>query len=143
MPDLFDLSGRVAAVTGGSSGVGQAIATALGSAGASVVVARRVEALANTVAVIEKTEGKAAAVAADLASYAALGEVAEAISKPFGNPDILVNAAGIILRQPVEEITPESWDQTIAINLATPFFLARAMVPAMRQKGWGRIVNIT
>lgn len=143
MPNLFDLSGRVAAVTGGSSGVGQAIATALGSAGASiVVVARRADALADTVATIEKAGGKAAAVAADLAAYAALDKVAGTISKPFGNPDILVNAAGINLRQSVEEITPESWDQTIAINLATPFFLARAMVPAMRRKGWGRIVNI-
>ncbi len=143
MADLFDLTGRVAAVTGGSSGIGQAIAIALGSAGAAVVVvARRAEALADTVAAIEKAGGKAAAVAADLAAYAALDAVAEAISKPFGDPDILVNAAGINLRQPVEEITPESWDQTIAINLATPFFLARALVPAMRRKGWGRIVNI-
>jgi len=143
MPDLFNLEGRVAAVTGGSSGIGQAIATALGSAGAAVVVvARRAEALAKTVVAIEATGGRAAAVAADLAAYQALDAAAEDIAQPFGNPDILVNAAGINLRQPVEEITPESWDQTIAINLATPFFLARAMVPAMRQKGWGRIVNI-
>jgi len=143
MPDLFDLTGRVAAVTGGSSGIGQAIATALGSSGAAVVVvARRAEALAKTVAAIEATGGRAAAVAADLAAYQALDAAAKDIAQPFGNPDILVNAAGINLRQPVEEITPESWDQTIAINLATPFFLARAIVPAMRQKGWGRIVNI-
>jgi gluconate 5-dehydrogenase len=77
-----------------------------------------------------------------LADYGSLGEVAETISNAFGNPDILVNAAGINLRQPVEEITPESWHQTLALNLATPFFLARALVPAMRKKGWGRIVNI-
>jgi NAD(P)-dependent dehydrogenase (short-subunit alcohol dehydrogenase family) len=143
MPGLFILKGRVAAVTGGSSGIGQAIATALGSAGAAVVVvARRAEALAKTVAAIEATGGRAAAVAADLAAYRALDAAAKDIAQPFGNPDILVNAAGINLRQPAEEITPENWDQTIAINLATPFFLARAMVPAMRQKGWGRIVNI-
>jgi NAD(P)-dependent dehydrogenase (short-subunit alcohol dehydrogenase family) len=143
MSDLFDLTGRVAAVTGGSSGIGQAIATALGSAGAAVVVvARRAEALVSTVAAIEKAGGKAAEVAADLADYGSLGEVAETISNAFGNPDILVNAAGINLRQPVEEITPESWHQTLALNLATPFFLARALVPAMRKKGWGRIVNI-
>ena len=143
MPNLFDLTGRVAAVTGGSSGVGQAIATALGSAGASiVVVARRAEALADTVHAIEQAGGKAAAIAADLAGYTALDKVADAISEPFGSADILVNAAGINLRQPVDEITPESWDQTIAINLATPFFLARALVPAMRHRGWGRIINI-
>jgi len=143
MPDLFDLTGRVAAVTGGSSGVGQAIATALGSAGASiVVVARRADALADTVEAIEKTGGKAAAVEADLATYAALDKVAQKISTPFGDPDIVINAAGINLRQPVDEITPQSWDQTIAINLAAPFFLARALVPAMRHKAWGRIINI-
>jgi NAD(P)-dependent dehydrogenase (short-subunit alcohol dehydrogenase family) len=143
MSDLFDLTGRVAVVTGGSSGIGQAIATALGSAGAAVVVvARRAEALAKTVATMEAKGSRAAAVAADLAAYQTLDAAAKDIAQPLGNPDILVNAAGINLRQPVEEITPESWDQTIAINLATPFFLARAMVPAMRQKGWGRIVNI-
>jgi NAD(P)-dependent dehydrogenase (short-subunit alcohol dehydrogenase family) len=143
MSDLFDLTGRVAAVTGGSSGIGQAIATALGSAGAAVVVvARRADAIAKTVAAVEAEGGRAAAVVADLAAYRALDAAAEDITRPFGDPDILVNAAGINLRQQVEEITPKSWDQTIAINLATPFFLARAMVPAMRQKGWGRIVNI-
>ena len=93
------------------------------------------------VAAIEKAGGNAAAVTADLAAYATLDGVAEAIPKPFGSPDILVNAAGINLRQTVEEITPESWDQTLAINLATPFFLARAMIPSMRQKAHPLLVS--
>ena len=138
MPDLFDLTGRVAAVTGGSSGVGQAIATALGSAGASIVViARRADALADTAEAIEKTGGKAAAVEANLATYTALDQVAEEISKPFGGPDVLVNAAGINLRQPVDEITPESWDQTIAINLGGPLFSREGVGASDAAQGMG------
>ena len=140
---LFDLSGHVAAVTGGSSGIGREIALALAVAGAAVVaVARREGALAETVATIESAGGRAAAVTADVSRYDGAGALAARIAEPLGDPDILVNAAGINLRQPVDEITPDSWDRTLGLNLAAPFFLARALVPAMRDKGWGRVVNI-
>jgi len=66
----------------------------------------------------------------------------EQASKPFGFPDILVNAAGVNLREPVEKITPEIWEQTLAINLRTPFFLAQLLVPEMQRKSWGRIINL-
>ena len=143
MRHLFDLDGRIAAVTGASSGIGQAIAKALAGAGASVVcVARREAALAETAGAIEGAGGKAAAVVGDLSDHRGLDRVAAAMAEPFGDPDILVNAAGINPREPADMVTPESWDRTLSLNLSTPFFLARALVPAMRGKGSGRIINI-
>lgn len=143
MRGLFDLTGRIAAITGASSGIGQAIAMALAGAGASVVcVARRADALAETVRMIESASGKAASVVGDLADHHDADRIAAAIAEPFGGPDILVNAAGINLREPPEEVTPESWDRTLALNLSTPYFLTRALVPDMRKRGWGRVINI-
>ncbi|MEH6627131.1 MAG: SDR family oxidoreductase [Motiliproteus sp.] len=139
----FSLADRVALVTGGNSGIGRAMALALAGAGARVVVmARRAEPLHESVRLIEAQGGQAAALVADLSELANLDQLVEQASAPFGSPDILVNAAGLNLRQPVDEITPESWDQTLSINLKTPFFLARALAPAMKSKGWGRVINI-
>ncbi|MDH3474081.1 MAG: SDR family oxidoreductase [Rhodospirillales bacterium] len=139
----FSLEGRVACVTGASSGLGRAIATALAGAGAAVVgVARRAALLEAWVEEVEAAGGRAAACAADLGDPAAMAAVAARISSPFGAPDILVNAAGVNPRQSADEVTPESWGLTLEVNLSAPFFLAQALVPAMRDKGWGRIVNI-
>lgn len=136
----FSVAGRVACVTGASGGIGRALASALAASGARVVgVARRAGALDDWRA---ETDGETAAVAADLSDYAGLGALAEQISQPFGPPDILVSAAGLNARQPADEVTPEAWRATIDLNLATPFFLAQALVPAMKAKGWGRILNI-
>ena len=138
--DLFDVAGRVACVTGASSGIGRAIATALSEAGARVVgVARRGGALEDWRA---EAGGTTAAVAADLSDTAAPEAVAGRVERPFGAPEILVNAAGINTREPADAVTAEGWRATIDLNLAAPFFLARALVPAMREKGWGRIVNL-
>ena len=139
-PDLFDVAGRVACVTGASSGIGRAIATALAEAGARVVgVARRGGALEDWRA---EAGGATAAVAADLSDNAETEAVAGRVEQPFGAPDILVNAAGINTREPADAVTAEGWRATIDLNLAAPFFLARALVPAMRERGWGRIVNL-
>ncbi len=136
---LFDLTGRVACVTGASSGLGRRAAVALHAAGARVVgVARRADALADLQA--ELGEG-CAVVAADVADRAGISALCDAISTPFGAPDILVHAAGVNTREVADDVTPEGWDQTLALNLSAPFFLSQAFVPAMRQKGWGRIVN--
>lgn len=136
---MFSVAGRVACVTGASSGLGRQAALALARAGAKVVgVARRREALDSLCA--QAGEGSAA-VDADISDKAAIRALAAQIARPFGTPDILVNAAGLNTRQTADEVTPEGWDATLAINLGAPFFLARALVPAMREKGWGRIVN--
>ncbi len=137
--DLFDLAGRVACVTGASAGLGQRSATALVTAGARVVgVARRAEALNDWAAA---TGDKAAVVAADLSHRDDIAGIAAQIAAPFGAPDIVVHAAGINTREPADEVTAAGWDVTMNLNLAVPFFLSRAFVPAMKAKGWGRIVN--
>ena len=141
--ERFSLAGRVACVTGASSGIGRMLATAFASAGAAVIgVARREDRLADWVREVEAEGGTAVACAADLSDAEGLPAAAERISDPHGAPDILVSAAGVNLREPADDITPESWQRTLEVNLSVPFFLAQAMVPAMRDKGWGRIINI-
>lgn len=143
MAAMFDLDGRVALVTGGGSGIGRRIGFALAAAGARVVLAaRRRRLLEEARGEIDVAGGEAAVLEADLGDAGRLEAAARAAAEPFGAPDILVNAAGVNLREPWEEVTRESWERTIAINLTTPFFLARELVPAMRGKGWGRIINI-
>lgn len=140
--DLFHLEGKVAVVTGASSGIGKQIAFTLASAGAqTVLVARNNDALQKNVSKIRDFGGKAQACSADLQD--SCDELVHVLREPFGDPDILVNAAGINLRQSVEEIDLESWDTTLNLNLRAPFFLARSLVPAMKNKGWGKIVNIS
>ena len=139
----FELNGKVAVVTGASSGIGRAMAGFLAAAGARVVlVARRAEPLAQVAAGIVSAGGESACVSADLGAPELPAGFAEALSEPFGAAHILVNAAGVNLREPVDEITRESWAATLNLNLATPFFLARELVPGMRVAGYGRIINI-
>ncbi|BCB81262.1 SDR family oxidoreductase [Phytohabitans flavus] len=143
LESLFSLAGRVALVTGGSSGIGRAIAEALGRAGANVVlVARREAPLAAAVAELGTVGVEAAAVAADLSDRAALREAAEAAVKWYGEPDILVNSAAINRRPHLSELTEDDWDATITANLDAPFLLGQRFGPAMAERGWGRIINI-
>lgn len=136
---LFDLTGRVACVTGASSGLGQRAAEALADAGARVVgVARRGDALAEWV---ERTGAPAAAVTADLSRREDIAQIAADVAVPFGAPDIIVHAAGINTREAGDDVTDAGWDVTMNLNLAAPFFLTQALVPTMRAKGWGRVVN--
>ena len=138
--DLFSVAGRVACVTGASSGIGRAVATALAEAGALVVgVARRTALLEEWRAA---TGEETAVVAADLSDPAGTKGAAGHIAAPFGPPDILVNAAGLNMREPADEVALDSWRRTMDLNLAAPFFLAQVLVPPMREKGWGRIVNV-
>jgi gluconate 5-dehydrogenase len=141
---LFDLSGRVALCTGGSSGIGRRMALALSQAGADVVLLGRNEkALAeSTEEIKQKGTGQVASITADLQNRSILGDLVAQASEYFGAPDILTNAAGINLRQPCDEITEESWQQTLDLNLSTPFFLARHCIPGMKEKGYGKIINV-
>lgn len=142
-PALFDLAGRTAVVTGANSGIGREIALALAEAGAAVVlVARREAELVEAKRAVEAGGGRAAALPADLADRAALRAAAASAPSFFGDPDILVNAAGINRRGALLEITEADWDATLAVNLAAPFFLAQALAPAMLRRGWGRIINL-
>jgi gluconate 5-dehydrogenase len=136
---LFAVAGRVACVTGASGGLGRRAALVLARAGAAVVgVARRADALADWQA---EAGGQTAAVAADLARREAIADLAAAVSEPFGAPDIVVHAAGINTREPADAVTEAGWDVTLGLNLAVPFFLSQHLVPAMKAKGWGRIVT--
>lgn len=126
-------------MTGASSGLGRRVATALAAAGAQVVgVARRVEALDDL-----KTEigDNADAVVADVAERTQIGALVDKVSARFGAPDIVIHAAGVNTRQAADDVTPEGWDATLSLNLGAPFFLSQALVPAMKKRGWGRIVN--
>ncbi|MGJ8535124.1 MAG: SDR family NAD(P)-dependent oxidoreductase [Alphaproteobacteria bacterium] len=139
MPDVFNVEGKIACVTGASSGIGRALASVLSDAGANVVgLARREDALRDWQS---ETTGNTAIVPCDLSDPARMADVAEQASRPFGAPDILINAAGINTRQPADDVTLDGWQQTLDLNLSSPFFLAKALVPAMREKGWGRIIN--
>ena len=131
---LFNLEGKVALVTGASSGIGRAMALALARAGASVVHVARGE-----------NELKAAVVevrAGDVSRITALPDLVTASRAFFGPLDILVNAAGVNPRKPWQAVTPEIWQDTLTLNLGTPFFLAKLLIPDMQKKGWGRIINI-
>mmetsp|Transcript_8988 Transcript_8988/g.8572 ORF Transcript_8988/g.8572 Transcript_8988/m.8572 type:complete len:267 (-) Transcript_8988:442-1242(-) len=139
----FSLKGKVALVTGASSGIGRQQASALAQAGAKVILLGRREAqLQDAVAAIEAAGGIAIAQAEDLGDLNAIASIAKRAENFFGPIDILLNTAGVNLRQPVDEVTIESWNSTLNLNLAAPFFLARELIPGMQKKGWGRIINI-
>jgi len=139
MRPLFDVSGKVACVTGASSGLGRRAATVLAQSGAAVVgVARRANDLADW---CEEAGGQTAAVPADLGDQASFDRIVHDVAAPFGPPQILVHAAGINTREAADDVTRDGWDITLQLNLTAPFFLSKAFVPAMREKGWGRIVN--
>jgi gluconate 5-dehydrogenase len=143
LDDLFSLAGRVAVVTGGSSGIGRAMAEALVRAGASVVlVARRDGPLRQAAEELSVAGGQAAWVSADLGDRAGVASAAEQATAPFGEPDILVNAAGVNLRPALDELTEDDWDLTMAVNLTAAFLLGQRFGPRMAGRGWGRIINI-
>jgi gluconate 5-dehydrogenase len=142
LDDLYGLSGRLAVVTGGSSGIGRAMAVALGRSGARIVlVARGRAALHETVAELNGHGIQAGAVGADLADRSAVRVAIDEI-KGYGQPDILINAAAVNRRPPLDALTDDDWDVTLAANLTAPFLLGQAFGPAMAARGWGRIINV-
>lgn len=143
--DQFKLAGSNFVVTGASSGIGRAMAVFLAHAGAGVVlVARRETALAEAVDEINAGSNKASYVVADLEQRDQLAEIAAQCRSSIkgGHIDGVVNAAGLNLREPVDQVSIESWDATINLNLSVPFFFTREFVPEMRSRKFGRIINI-
>lgn len=139
LESVFGLHGRTAMVTGGSSGIGRAMAVALGRAGARVVlVARRPEPMAEVIAELRGFGVEGQAISADLADRA---DVARVIASAEA-PDILVNSAAVNRRPPLDELTEDDWDVTLAANLTAPFLLGQAFGPRMAERGWGRIINV-
>ncbi|MFG1265972.1 SDR family NAD(P)-dependent oxidoreductase [Xanthobacter aminoxidans] len=140
LSSLFDLSGRTALVTGGSSGIGLAIAAGLGQAGAGVVLAaRRAAELDAACADLARNGIAARAIVADLAA----DDGAELLAEAAGDDiDILVNAAGMNLRQPFGAVTREAFDLHMAVHVRAPFMLVQKLAPAMAGRGWGRVLNI-
>jgi len=140
-----DLSGRVALVTGGSRGIGAATAAALAEAGAAVAVnyrERATEADA-VVAKIRGMGGRAIAAAADVSQATTVAKMVDHVASALGPIDILINNAGVAIVRGVEDLTESDFDRTIAVNLKSAFLCSQAVLPAMRARKWGRIVNIS
>ena len=140
---LFDLRGRRALVTGGNSGIGEAMARALGLAGARVLlVARREAELARTAQRLNADAIETSWLGADLTDIDAMRMAAQTAEQRLGGIDILVNAAGVNLRQSFADVTPQAWQAQLALHLGAPFFMTQALAPGMARRGWGRIINI-
>jgi len=140
-----DLNAHVALVTGGSRGIGAAIALALAELGAAVAVnyRERVDDAEAVVARIKSGGGRAMSVAADVSQAAAVTAMVEQVAKTLGPIDILVNNAGIAIPRGVDDLTESDFDRTILVNLKSAFLCTRAVLPSMRARQWGRIVNIS
>jgi 2-dehydro-3-deoxy-D-gluconate 5-dehydrogenase len=139
----FDLSGKVAIVTGGNGGIGLGMARGLAASGATIAVVGRNEAKsAEAVAVLQNDGGRAIAVAADVADEAAVTVMVERVRRELGRIDILVNNAGINIRKPPEQLDLKEWDSVITTNLTSAFLCSRAVHPAMKEAGGGKIINI-
>jgi 3-oxoacyl-[acyl-carrier protein] reductase len=139
------LTGRVALVTGGSRGIGAAIAFALAEAGAAVGInyrSRSAEAEAVASAIIQAS-CQAVTVQADVSDSSAVASMMQSVSQRLGPIDILINNAGIALIRSIDDLTEADFDETIAINLKSAFLCTQAVLPHMRTRRWGRIVNIS
>jgi 3-oxoacyl-[acyl-carrier protein] reductase len=140
-----DITGKIALVTGGSRGIGRAIAIALAREGAEVAVNYRSrEEEANAVALAIRELGRRSiAVRADVSKRDDVVRMIQTVEKKLDSIGILVNNAGIARPQPLEEITEQDWDELIAVNLTSCFLVTQAVLPAMRARRWGRIINLS
>ena len=142
MPLLTD---RVALVTGGSRGIGRAVAIMLAEAGAAVAVnyRERTDEARAVVDAIRSAGGRAMAIGADVSRSTDVSAMVAAVARELGPVDVLVNNAGLAVIRGLDDLTEEDFDLTIAVNLKSAFLCTQAVVPAMRTRKWGRIVNIS
>jgi 2-dehydro-3-deoxy-D-gluconate 5-dehydrogenase len=142
-PALFDLSGRVAIVTGGNGGIGFGMASSLATAGADVAIVGRNEAKsAAAVADLTAAGSKAIYSVADVTDEAAVSAMVDRVRRELGRIDILVNNAGINIRKPPQALDVAEWNSVISTNLTSAFLCSRAVHPAMKEAGGGKIINI-
>lgn len=143
--NLFDLTGRVALVTGGNKGLGKAMARGLAEFGADVVIASRheLELKAALDEILAGTGRQGAYHVADMANRADVKALARFALDRMGKVDILINNAGMNAPQAIDEITDETWDRVVEVNLTSVMALTREIVPQMKQRRWGRVVHIS
>ncbi|WP_124067722.1 SDR family oxidoreductase [Clostridium sp. E02] len=143
MEKLFDLTGKVAVVTGASSGLGADAAFAYAKAGADVaLLARRIEKLNEVKAKIEKTGRKVVAVACDITNEESVKIAMQSVLDTFGHIDILLNNAGVAVRGGVDSMSVEDWDKTFDTNVKGIFLASKYALPPMKERGYGKIINI-
>jgi len=142
---VFDLSGRVALVTGGSKGIGKAIARILAQAGADLIICSRQEDHLRAAAaeIGAGTGGRVEHVVADMSRREDVQRLADAAVERLGKVDILVNNAGYNVPQAIDAIEDETWDRLVQLNLTSCMALTRALAPGMKQRGWGRVIHIS
>jgi 3-oxoacyl-[acyl-carrier protein] reductase len=142
---LADLKGKVALVTGASRGIGRATALALAEVGADVAVNYRIQEkqALEVCEHIRATDRRTVAVGADVSRAVEVARMVEAVAWELGPVDILINNAGMVWQKPLEEITEEDFDAMIAANLKSAFLMTQRVLPAMREKKWGRIINLS
>jgi NAD(P)-dependent dehydrogenase (short-subunit alcohol dehydrogenase family) len=142
---LFDLTGQVAVVTGGTKGLGRSMAEGLASAGADlVIVSRHGDEAEKTAAEIVREFGhRATGIQADVTSPADAEAMAARVVGEFGKLDVLINSAGINIRGPIEELSPEQFQQVMTVNVTGTWLSCRAVVPHMKRMGRGRIINLS
>jgi NAD(P)-dependent dehydrogenase (short-subunit alcohol dehydrogenase family) len=143
--DLFNLTGKVALVTGGSRGLGKAMARGFAEAGADIIISSRSEkdlriALDD---ILKGTGRRGSVIAADMSKRDDVSRLARTALEQMGRVDILVNNAGTNKPQPIDAISDEVWDNVLEINLSSVMALTRALVPQMKQRRWGRIIHIS
>jgi NAD(P)-dependent dehydrogenase (short-subunit alcohol dehydrogenase family) len=145
LPKLFDLSGRVALVTGGSKGLGKAMALGLAQSGADVVISSRHENELQSAAeeIRSRSTSRVEYVVADMSQRGQADALAQAAIETMSRVDILVNNAGSNLPQPIDQIRDEDWDRLLELNLSSCMALTRALVPFMKERRWGRVIHIS
>ncbi len=145
VPRLFDLTGKVALVTGGNKGLGKAMARGLAEAGADIVIASRHEdqlkaALAD---ILAGTGRKGTFAVADVSKRGDVKRLAQEAVARMGRVDILVNNAGMNAPQPIDQVSDETWDRIVEVNLSSVMALTRELVPQMKARKWGRVIHIS
>ncbi|MBL8824411.1 MAG: 3-oxoacyl-ACP reductase FabG [Planctomycetia bacterium] len=145
MSKLFDLSGKIALVTGGSKGLGKAMARGLAEAGADIAISSRNQSELDEAMkeILAGTKRKGKSFVADLSQREESKRLADAVIKEFGRIDILVNNAGSNIVSAIDAIKDQDWDYILELNLSSAMALTRAVVPGMKERKWGRIIHIS